>query len=284
MDEPGPDSRLVAELRRRSPRTHALVGAVLGGFCCVSLAPNFVPGIEKSPEQTLMAVVAGALVGAVIGVVGMRRVYPAAPEDQLAPRPSVDPARRCSTCLMPIEGTYFEYLRDPLCPPCAEDRRFGRAPGETLPAIARAMVWGLPTAAMAATAYAIVSIRTGFIYAWLALAVGWLVGKAVRHGDGRRGGLPIQLIAALFTYAALVASRLAVVFWLRPPPWSGFVEWTVGLVLVLPVAASLPFSSSNGTMNALAVGGLIVAWASNVRIIASITGPHGVEPAAKIEV
>jgi hypothetical protein len=60
--------------------------------------------------------------------------------------------------------------------------------------------------------YAAFGIITGIRIGYISLAVGWLVGKAMRTGSRGIGGLRYQVAAAAFTYAAVALAAIPVYF------------------------------------------------------------------------
>ena len=67
----------------------------------------------------------------------------------------------------------------------------------------RAVMSGLVGFAIGLTLYAAFVIITGISIGYAALAVGWIVGKAVLMGSGGVGGRRYQIAAVLLTYAAV---------------------------------------------------------------------------------
>jgi hypothetical protein len=58
--------------------------------------------------------------------------------------------------------------------------------------------------------YALVAILTGLEVGLIAILVGYMVGRAVRHGSGGLGGRPQQILAVVLTYFAITTSYLPV--------------------------------------------------------------------------
>src|SRR5260221_11698475 len=76
-------------------------------------------------------------------------------------------------------------------------------PRDSHTAFVRAVLFGLVGFAIGLIAYAGFEIMTGISIGYLALAVGWIVGKAMMIGSGGIGGRRYQLTAILLTYAAV---------------------------------------------------------------------------------
>jgi hypothetical protein len=60
------------------------------------------------------------------------------------------------------------------------------------------------------TLYALFEIVTGIAIGYLAIGVGYLVGKAMKRGSGGRGGRRYQIAAAVLTYAAVSLAAVPV--------------------------------------------------------------------------
>src|SRR5450759_2844358 len=101
-------------------------------------------------------------------------------------------APACVACKQPIGDTYYHAQGQVVCPPCAERIQAGRqaAPAHSL---MRAALYG----------------EIGLI----AILVGWMVGKAIRHGSYGRGGRPQQILAVALTYFAITTSYIPVILY-----------------------------------------------------------------------
>ncbi|HEX7284869.1 MAG TPA: hypothetical protein VF532_01730 [Candidatus Angelobacter sp.] len=67
----------------------------------------------------------------------------------------------------------------------------------------RALLFGIGGFAIGLALYAGFVIATGISIGYIALAVGWIVGKAMMMGSGGVGGKRYQVAAVLLTYAAV---------------------------------------------------------------------------------
>jgi len=113
--------------------------------------------------------------------------------------------KKCAMCKSPMRDSYFQLAGHNVCPACAA--RFQDANREGSHAqLVRATLFGLGGAAAGWALYAIVSVATGMEFSLLAIACGWLVGRAMRKGSGGAGGRKFQIIAVLLTYAAITTS------------------------------------------------------------------------------
>src|SRR5262249_54120220 len=67
----------------------------------------------------------------------------------------------------------------------------------------RAALYGGGAALGGCILYAIFTLVTGFEFALMAILVGYMVGKAIRHGSNGLGGRPQQILAVVLTYLAI---------------------------------------------------------------------------------
>ena len=61
--------------------------------------------------------------------------------------------------------------------------------------------------------YAAVAILLHAEIGLIAILVGWMVGKAIRHGSYGRGGRPQQILAVALTYFAITTSYIPVILY-----------------------------------------------------------------------
>ena len=93
----------------------------------------------------------------------------------------------CQFCHQPIGGNYFRTNGAMTCPGCAEKMR-GELAKDTHAAYVRAIIFGVGAAIVGMILYATFAIVTGIVIGYAALAVGWLVGKAmIKALPDRRG-------------------------------------------------------------------------------------------------
>jgi hypothetical protein len=118
----------------------------------------------------------------------------------------------CQFCHQLISGAYFRTNDAMTCPECAEKMRGERAK-DTHAAFVRALVFGIGAAILGMILYATFAIVTGIVIGYAALAVGWLVGKAMITGSSGVGGRRYQVVAVLLTYAAV--STAAIPVWIH---------------------------------------------------------------------
>jgi hypothetical protein len=148
-----------------------------------------------------------------------------APPPQELPLPSVDElqfrraqpggeapaAKACEACKQPIESEYYQVQNHVLCRHCAAKIREGQLNAKRVPML-RPVIYGVGAALAGCLLNALV-LAWGMQIGIVALAVGWMVGKAVRHASHGIGGRPQQILAVTLTYFAISMSVVpAVIF------------------------------------------------------------------------
>jgi hypothetical protein len=117
----------------------------------------------------------------------------------------------CKVCKTTITGVYYRANGSMVCGSCA-DRLQRELPQDSHAAFVRALVCGLVGFAIGLTLYAGFVIITGISIGYAALAVGWIVGKAMMMGSKGIGGKRYQITAVLLTYAAVSMAFIPIVF------------------------------------------------------------------------
>ena len=121
-------------------------------------------------------------------------------------------APACVVCKQPVGGAYYQAQGQVVCPPCAERIRTGQQTAPPL-SLMRAALYGSGAALGGCALYALVAIVLHAEIGLIAILVGWMVGKAIRHGSYGRGGRPQQILAVLLTYFAITTSYIPVVLY-----------------------------------------------------------------------
>jgi len=115
----------------------------------------------------------------------------------------------CKSCNKPISGNYYRVNGTMACANCVSQLQ-ARLPKDTHAAFVRAMVFGAGGAILGLILYAAFGIITGLEIGYLSLAVGYIVGKALRMGSNGVGGRRYQIAAVLFTYFAVAMSAVPI--------------------------------------------------------------------------
>jgi hypothetical protein len=115
----------------------------------------------------------------------------------------------CRGCGRPILDTYYE-VNGALC--CAACRAgIERPRGTRLRRVLQATALGTLAAVGGSLLYFAVAAITGREFGLVAIAVGFMVGTAVRKGSGGRGGWAYQSLAIALTYLAIVSTYVPLV-------------------------------------------------------------------------
>lgn len=119
--------------------------------------------------------------------------------------PAAPAADVCGECKALITGRYYRDAKfSMVCGNCFDRIQVqGAKPRDSHAAFVRAVLFGLVGFAIGLIVYAGFEIITGISIGYLALAVGWIVGKAMMIGSGGVGGRRYQLTAILLTYSAV---------------------------------------------------------------------------------
>jgi hypothetical protein len=120
--------------------------------------------------------------------------------------------QRCVACKQPIASTYYHAQGQVVCPFCAERIQSGQQAAPPL-SLARAVLYGSAAALGGCILYATVSIVTGVQIGLMAIVVGFMVGKAIRHASNGLGGRSQQVLAVVLTYFAITTSYIPVVIY-----------------------------------------------------------------------
>jgi len=116
---------------------------------------------------------------------------------------------RCKSCETTLTSRYFRINGAPACENCAE-RLKQQVPKDSHQAFVRRIVFGLGGAFLGLILYAAFGILTGLVIGYVSLAVGYIVGKAIKMGSGGMGGRRYQIAAALLTYSAVSIAAIPI--------------------------------------------------------------------------
>ncbi|MGE5325224.1 MAG: hypothetical protein ACM3SW_20315 [Actinomycetota bacterium] len=156
----------------------------------------------------------------------------------------------CKACRQSVTRSFYRYGNEILCGRCA-DRLKREVPQDSHASFVRAMVGGLVGFAIGLALYAGFVIATGISIGYVALVVGFLVGKAMMIGSGGVGGRRYQIAALLFTYAAVsMASIPITIHYMRkqsPPAPAAQQKIASQDDSVAGTSQSAPPATNNGT-------------------------------------
>jgi len=122
-------------------------------------------------------------------------------------------SKSCAACKQLISGTYYQVQNRVICPECAAKIQAGRQAQRPVPWV-RFVIFGAGAALAGSILYAI-PLALGFQIGIVALAVGWMVGKAIRAGSYGAGGRRQQILAVVLTYFAISTSFFPAALFIR---------------------------------------------------------------------
>jgi hypothetical protein len=147
---------------------------------------------------------------------------PGVPQFSTAEYSSSAVAAPCKMCGETITGAFYRVNGNRVCGKCATTLK---ERSDSHAAFVSAILFGLGGAVIGLILYSGFVFVTGISIGYLALAVGWIVAKAMLMGSKGIGGPRYQIVAVVLTYFAISLSSIAILF---------------GYVLMHPDAASLP--------------------------------------------
>jgi len=115
----------------------------------------------------------------------------------------------CAFCKQPIGRSYYRVNTAMACPACGESAQH-QLPGDSHSAFTRSLIFGLGGAALGLVIYAVFAITTGLVIGYVSLAVGYIVGKAIKMGSHGAGGRRYQIAAVVLTYAAVSLAAIPI--------------------------------------------------------------------------
>src|SRR6266446_7126240 len=119
---------------------------------------------------------------------------------------------RCKLCNQLVADRHYRVNSAMACSSCAE-RAQREVPVDTHAAFMRGLLYGGGAAILGLILYSAVGIITGLEIGYVSLAVGYLVGKAMKKGSQGIGGRRYQIAAALLTYAAVSMAAIPIALW-----------------------------------------------------------------------
>ena len=141
------------------------------------------------------------------GCVTLRGMSTTPPQFGTAEYKSTTGGEVCRACNQTITGEYYRINSALACSGCVEKVK-QQIPKDTHAAFMRGILFGVGGAIAGLIVYSLFGIITGIVIGYVSLAVGWLVGKAIRAGSKGIGGRRYQIVAIAFTYAAVSMSAI----------------------------------------------------------------------------
>jgi predicted lipid-binding transport protein (Tim44 family) len=116
---------------------------------------------------------------------------------------------RCKSCQQELTATYFRINGSLACERCTRQLE-AQTPKDTHSVYVRGILFGVGGAIAGLILYSAFGIITGIEIGYVALAVGWLVGTAIKKGSNGVGGRRYQIAAVALTYAAVSLSAVPI--------------------------------------------------------------------------
>lgn len=219
----------------------------------------------------------------------------------------------CGFCKKPIPSEYHQVNQTTACATCRQmvEASLAQRPGVT--GFLKAFGAGSGAAAAGALVWFLIARFAHMELGIIAIAVGFVVGCAVRWGSGGRGGWLYQLLAILLTYLSIVTSYMPSIAEgvaqsihengshvtqaaqgdvAAPAANQDNTPQAVGQippllwVLVFVIACAAPFlMGASNFMGWIIIGiALYEAWKINKRAVVQVTGPYAVTAPAPQEI
>ena len=184
----------------------------------------------------------------------------------------------CSVCKQAVHDAYFHINGLVACTACKERIETSGAGRVTMIGFGKSLLFGVGAAIAGAAIWYAVREVTGFEVGLIGIAVGLMVGVAVRKGSRGWGGWQYQTLAMVLTYLAIVATYVPLLL-----KGMGAQEHAVTLPFVIYVfvlACAVPFlAGAQNFMGWIIIGiALYQAWKINHRVPLEITGPYKIAP------
>ena len=181
----------------------------------------------------------------------------------------------CPFCRRVMDVEYYDVNGTAVCPECEPDVREVLLGASGAPLrVTRALIAGVLAGVVGSAVFGWVSTDlrgwlAGFEVGIASLFSGWIVGRGVRWGARKRGGLPYQILASAITY-------LAVTQWLVYLNVKESHGWSDVASLVLQ-GLQRPFEGTWDVyhiLRLLIIGfGVYEAWTLNRKAEIRVTGP-----------
>jgi hypothetical protein len=131
------------------------------------------------------------------------------PQFGVAEYPSASGKDICKSCNQPVAGRYYRINGALACERCKQQLE-SQLPKDSHSAFVRGLIFGVGGAILGLILYSAFGIITGLEIGYISLAVGYIVGKAMRMGSRGVGGRRYQILAVILTYAAVSMSAIPI--------------------------------------------------------------------------
>jgi hypothetical protein len=188
----------------------------------------------------------------------------AEPENRTEPEPA------CGYCQKPLRVQYWQIAKRRACAECRNVVEREVAASNSVARFFGALGFGALPALGGSIAWIALSKLTGYEIGFLAIAIGFFVGKAVRKGAGGFGGPRYQALAIFLTYSAIALANLpgAVTALGHSRPWP----------IAITLAFASPFLGRDRALGLVIIGvGLYEAWKFTRKVPLELRGPYPIE-------
>ncbi|NRA34026.1 MAG: hypothetical protein HRU17_11865 [Polyangiaceae bacterium] len=170
-------------------------------------------------------------------------------------RSPTDPEFRCTVCDEGVHGEYYQSGDAAVCALCRERVLSELAEGHG--SVASAFAYGAGAGALGALGYYAVTTISGYELGIIAIAVGYAVGRGVRHGAGTRDHWIYRAMALVLTYVAMVATYIPAIL----SSLGEFDLLSIAIALVLSLGAPYFFITEGQLMGLVILAiGLWQSW------------------------
>ena len=145
----------------------------------------------------------------------------------------------CAICRAPLSTEYHQINGQPLCAVCRAREEAAYAQDNHGARFVTAAGYGFGAALGGGLLYWGFVKVTHIEFGLMAIAVGWLVGKAVMKGSNMRGGRRYQYLALALTYISITLSYAALVVEAMMNSQAGVSA--PGFLVLLPIMLAAPF-------------------------------------------
>jgi len=188
---------------------------------------------------------------------------------------------RCSFCSNSIFSQYFLANGQKICATCADQARAGQSTASR-GSLFGALFLGIGGVVLAMILYSVITTATGWTIGYLALGIGWIVGKSVMAGANGVGSGRIQVVAVLLTYIAITLDSLPAFLYANYNTLGSISSWPRILPneiisgLESPVQLFSTMSIGNGIKILVLLIGLRLAWRIAQVQRTVVAGPYDV--------
>lgn len=178
----------------------------------------------------------------------------------------------CSVCRQPISDAYYTANGATVCGTCRGrlEADLINRPGN----FPKAIGLGAGAAVLGAVLYYAVAAITGYEVGLVAIAVGWLVGRALQLASAGRGGRQYQILAVALTYLSVATAY----FGLARRTLDGGAPWLTQLqyLFALPIASAIGSLPGGAISLFILFIGLHQAWRMTGSATVDFLGPFQV--------